>query len=334
MTAKNPAPTARRQRWGILAAAALGCLILFGALGCGRANGKSGDAPAPAPAFDAARAWKLLEAQVAIGPRPAGSNGAESTRKLIENALQTCGLSPEREGFQADTPAGKIDFCNVFADLSSDLEPSDQAPIVILVSHYDTKRMEGFVGANDAGSSTAVLLELARVLTQRIDRPVTYRFLFVDGEEAVREFWQDPDNRYGSRHHAQVIAGSALKSRVRAAVVIDMVGDRDLGLIKDTNSSPNLLACFFDAARELGLGQHVAVVTEPVLDDHLSFKEIGIPAVTLIDLRFGPDGTNAWWHTREDTLDKCSAESLDKIGRIVLAGLPRVERLIAASKGR
>ncbi len=309
-----------------------GCLLtLVGPAACSNATGQA-PVEEQLQVFDSARAWKLLENLVAIGPRPAGSPGAEQARVLIENQLSASGLHPEREAFEVDTPAGRLAMCNVYADLTASEGAEDKAPIVLLVSHYDTKRMEGFVGANDGGSSTAVLLELARTMAKLGGRRTTYRFVFVDGEEATREFWQDPDNCYGSRHHAQGLAASELRARVKAAVVIDMIGDKDLGLIEDFNSSPNLLACFFDAARAHGLGKHVAVLKEAVADDHLSFKNVGIASCVLIDLRYGPNGTNAWWHTTEDTLDKCAPESLRMAAEITLRGLRKVDDLIHKSK--
>jgi glutaminyl-peptide cyclotransferase len=282
--------------------------------------------PMSGPSFDAARAWKDLEALVAIGPRSSGSEGAEKTRQYIERELSAAGLEPKRQEFTEPTPldpAG-LAFCNVYADLAAKGDTKRTSDLILLVSHYDTKRLKPpFVGANDSGSSTAVLLELARVLAAQGPRQVTYRFLFVDGEEAVRDHWQDPDNCYGSRRHAAELPKSGDKNRVKAVVVIDMVGDKDLQIQRDTNSTSWLYECFAAAARKNGLGAHVDGEREPIADDHLSFTAIGLPAVTLIDLNYGPD--NSWWHTAEDTLDKCSQESLAAIGKIVLLGLPAVE---------
>jgi hypothetical protein len=286
-------------------------------------------APAPArssaaEAFDAQRAWKLLEEQVAIGPRPSGSAGAEATRVLIERELASYGLAPAREPFTGEAaPAQGVGFCNVFADLAA--EGGAGAPLVVLLSHYDTKRLsERFVGANDGASNTAVLLEIARVLAAGGPRKVAYRFLFADGEEAIRHDWQDPDNRYGSRHHAQRLKTSGEKARVKAVVVIDMVGDEDLKIQRDEYGTPWLYEAFAAAARANGLGAHVDGRRESIKDDHISFLEIGLPAITLIDLQYGPN--NSWWHTGADTLENCSAASLGAAGKIVLLGLANVEQ--------
>lgn len=282
-------------------------------------------------AFDDAAAWRHLEAQVALGPRPAGSSAAEALRAYLEGQLASYGLTPRREGFTADTPLGPIAMANVIAELPAFGEDGgrdggEEAPIVLLCSHYDTKRAEfEFVGANDSASSTAVLLEVARVLAQRRN-PVAYRIVFLDGEEAVRWTWEDPDNRYGSRHHAAELDRTGLAERVKACVLIDLVGDRDLRLTTDSNSDERLLEAFFGAARRAGLGRHVDGERMPVKDDHLSFMDIGIRSVDLIDFDFGPG--NSYWHSAQDTLERVSEESLGAIGRIVLLGLPAVEELV------
>ncbi len=280
------------------------------------------------PAFDAERAWRHLEVQVAAGPRPAGSPALETTRQYLEKELRSYGLTPLRESFKANTPVGEIAMTNVYADLVPKDAPANSV-MLILGSHYDTKRFEfPFVGANDGGSSTAVLLELARVIAAGEARPVTYRFLFLDGEEALRATWHDPDNRYGSKHHAAQLKASGAIPRVKAFVLLDMVGDKDLKIRRDQYSSPWLLEFFAGAARDNGLGAHVDGTLERVMDDHLSFLEYGVPSVDLIDFDYGPD--NAWWHTADDTLEHCSKASLATIGAIVLHGLPAVEERVRA----
>ena len=277
--------------------------------------------------FDSARAWRDLEKQLSFGPRPAGSAALDATRAWLEDELKKAGLEPRREPFRAPTPRGEVDFANIYADL--DAKGGDaQAPLVIFVSHFDTKRMDfPFVGANDAGSSTATLLELARGLAAAGPRTIALRFLFVDGEEAVRPQWIDPDNRYGSKHHAAQLKVRDERERTKAVIVLDMCGDRDLRFHRDPYSTAWLSELVFAAARREGLAAHVDGPRDAIADDHLSFLEVGIPALDLIDFSYGPE--NSWWHTHEDTLDKCSEQSLAITARIVLAALPELEKRLA-----
>ena len=302
----------RHSTPGAVRTAAL-CVTLFAC---------SNGAAAPPPSdFDSARAWRDVEAQVAIGSRPAGSEALERTRVWLEAELRAAGLEPVREAFTAQTPIGEIEMVNVYADLAA-MDPA--AELIVLCAHFESKLgIDGFVGANDGASGTAVVLELARVLAAGEPRSVTYRFLFVDGEEALRWEWHDPDNRYGSRHHVEQLVAAGLDQRVRACIVIDMVGDRELRLSRDSLSDPRLLEIFTRAAKAVGLGAFMRGPREEVRDDHLSFMAANIPSLDLIDLRYGPG--NSYWHTSRDTLDKCSAESLDVVGRIVLEALPMLE---------
>jgi hypothetical protein len=281
----------------------------------------SASTAAPPPtSFRADRAWTHLEAMVALGPRPAGSEALDRAREYIAAELESCGLAPVTEAFRSDTPAGEIEFANVWADIG----PED-APLVVLVTHIDTKRFEWtFVGANDSAAGTAALLELARALAGHGgEREVTYRILFVDGEESIREEWTDPDNRYGSRHHVRRLQESGEIRRVRACVLLDLVGDADLRLSTESYSDTALREIFFDAARRIGLGKHVGGPRREIKDDHLSFMAANIPSVDLIDFEYGPN--NAYWHDRRDTIENVSADSLGVVGRIVLAGLPALE---------
>ncbi len=289
----------------------------------------SGNAAPSAESFDQARAWKDLEAIVALGPRPPGSEALEKSRKYIERELSASGLSPVREGFEVKPPEGfkaakpveVFAMANVYADLRA-RDPA--AETVILCTHFDTKiSPDVFVGANDGGSGTAVLIELARELARGGPRELTYRFLFLDGEEALRWNWLGDDNTYGSRHHAAELKKSRLAEKVRCCVLLDMVGDKDLRFFRETYSDRRLNELFIEAATKAGLGAHVDGKHEEARDDHLSFMAVGIPSIDLIDFDYGPD--NAWWHSKEDTLDKCSAQSLSATGRIVLAALPGIE---------
>ena len=298
------------------------CAVLALAQACDTTA--AGHAPGLAADFDEQRAYALLERVVAIGPRPAGTVKGKEQRDMIAAELSGCGLTPVREAFEPKTPIGALSLENVYADIEGAPRGGSPPPIVILCTHFDTKRLGfEFVGANDAGSGTAVLLELARVLSKHPGE-VTWRLLFLDGEEAVRPQWVDPDNCYGSRHHAARLKETGLLPRVKACVLLDLVGDRDLRLTTELNSNRELLELFFGAARKNGLGQHVGGPALEISDDHLPFIAVGVPSVDLIDFDYGPD--NSLWHSPDDTLDKCSAASLGAIGRIVLHGLPALEQ--------
>jgi len=328
-----PLKLSARSGWiSALGALSTSCALACALCACTSACG--GSAPAAqvdASQFDAGRAWKLLEEQVALGPRPAGSEACEKTRALIERELAAAGLKPVREAFTGKTPSGDVAMANVWAELSASGPQPEQAPLVLIASHFDTKKVEfPFVGANDGGSSTAVLLELARVLAGGGPRSVAYRFVFFDGEEAVRFHWEDPDNCYGSRHHVAELQSKGELARVRALVLLDMIGDRDLRINRDSYSGSRLVDIFFGAARANGLAKYVDGPTLAVKDDHQPFLSAGIECIDLIDLDYGPD--NRWWHTAEDTLDKCSQESLSAIGRIVLLGLSGLESYVTSRK--
>ncbi|TAJ01962.1 MAG: M28 family peptidase [Planctomycetota bacterium] len=315
----------RRIHWAVLAfLCATWAAAACDATSQGQGQGANSVASMP---FDAARAWTHLEKQVALGPRPSGSPANDKLKAYLEDELRAVGLAPVRESFRAKTPVDETEFGNVYADVeAAPRKDGKPAPLVILGSHFDTKRIKDFefISANDAGSSTAVLLELARVLAAaRGKGPVAYRLLFIDGEEAVVE-WEGDDNCYGSRHHARALEKSGELARVKAFVLLDMVGDKELKLHTDTYSDAELQRIFFGAAKRIGLGAHVDGPRLEIRDDHLSFMNVGVKSVDLIDFSYGPN--NQHWHHAADTLDNCSKASLDAIGRIVLAGLPELER--------
>ncbi len=292
----------------------------------------AGNAMGGGTSFDEARAWKDLEHLVGLGPRPPGSDALEQTRVYLEQELSKAGLKPVRDAFEVPAPpegakkaAHAFALANVYADL---LSKDPKAETVILCTHFDTKiSSERFVGANDGGSGTAVLLELARVLAAGGPRDLSYRFLFLDGEEALRWEWAGDDNTYGSRHAAAELKKSGKAASVRCCILLDMVGDKDLRFENETYSNRRLAAIVTEAASEAGLSAHVDGRHMEVRDDHLSFMAVGIPSLDLIDFEYGPD--NAWWHSKDDTLDKCSAKSLGITGRIVLGSLPGIEHSFA-----
>jgi Zn-dependent M28 family amino/carboxypeptidase len=264
------------------------------------------------PPFDGTRALSHLEKIVAIGPRPAGSPGAEATRQYIKQQLAATGLTATEQAFDAQTPAGTLRMVNVSAVI-----PGPGTGRLIIAGHYDTKLYHDitFVGANDGGSSAAFLIELARAL-QGTRHTLPIELVFFDGEEAVVE-WQGTDNTYGSRHYvAQADRDGTLKD-IGALILVDMIGEHDVRLLRDTNSTPWLVDIFWSTARRMNRPEFSS--QEMVInDDHLPFLHAGIPAIDLIDLNYPA------WHTEGDTMDKVSASSLQAVGDVLLAALPDV----------
>jgi glutaminyl-peptide cyclotransferase len=287
------------------------------------ANAQGAAPRVDAPAFSGERAYEHVKRLVAFGPRPAGSKALAQARAYIVEQLSASGLKVTRDEWTADTPDGKVQMVNVEAEL-----PGESADAVVIAGHYDTKPFKDFrfVGANDGGSSTGALLELARALAGRRGH-FTYRFVFFDGEEAFCREWDEcgkpgaPDNTYGSRRYvSQVRARNQLK-RVRALILLDMMGYKNLELGRDDMSTPWLVDVLWQTARETGYAKQFVERAEGVGgDDHEPFLRAGVPSVDLIQLSTYPH-----WHTPEDTLDKIAPASLKAVGEVVLAGLPRIE---------
>jgi glutaminyl-peptide cyclotransferase len=285
-------------------ARALLVLMLVGGAGAGAAAESR---------FDGGAALRDLERLVAIGPRPAGSPGGRRAREYIVGELnKLAGVQVQVKPFDADTPHGRLAMANVIAVLRG-----RRPDVIMLAGHYDTKYFTTFrfVGANDGGSSAALLLELARRLAAQ-PRAYTYWLVWFDGEEA-RESWTDRDSLYGSRRLAAELARA--RRLPRAMILVDMIGDRDLDIRRETYSAPWLTDIVWDTAARLGHGRHFLREPLAVEDDHVPFLRLGVPATLLIDFDFPP------WHTAEDTLDKVSAESLAVVGEVILEALPSVE---------
>jgi len=280
--------------------------------------------PAALSCIDGARAMADVEKLAAIGARPPGSPGAETARQLIVDALRRSGLEPKRRDFTAYTPHpdfAKVELANITADLPG------PGGTVIVGGHFDAKLLPGvaFVGANDGGSSTAVLLEIARCLAAR-GAPSAVRLAFFDGEEALVS-WSDADSLYGSKRMAADLAASEERALVAAMVNVDMVGDRALKIFGETLSTPWVFAALERSAERLGHGALIGGPRAAIEDDHVPFLRIGVPAADLIDFEYGPaPGSNDYWHTAADTPDKLSAESLAAVARIVVGALPELSR--------
>ena len=294
----------------VAAAAALGAVVAA-------ANGA---AQAPA-GFDGGRAYEHLRQVVAFGPRPAGSAALASTRGYIKKQLADIGIQAVEQAFDADTPVGRIHMVNLIARI-----PGASPDRIVFAGHYDTKlfREFRFVGANDAGSSTAFLIEWARVMKAR-KNPFTVELLFLDGEEATVE-WGGTDRTYGSRHYVEVAQREKTLASLRALILVDMIADRNLTIRRESASTPWLTEAIWAAAKRLKRTDAFLDSSAEIEDDHLPFLQAGVPAVDIID---GPDDYPPW-HTAGDTLDKVSARSLQTVGDVLLEALPAIEKRLAS----
>lgn len=271
--------------------------------------------------FDPPKAFNHIRSQVNFGPHWAGSPAIKEVRNYLTQELASYGLTVHQDAFMAQTPNPKfptVEMVNLIAEI-----PGKKKDIVILASHYDTKWFpeEDFLGANDGGSSTGVLLELARVLAKS-NPEYTLWLVFFDGEEAMNIEWQGTDHTYGSTHLLNKLRIEKKLSNIRAMVLLDMIGDKELNICRDESSTGWLKNIIYSTAEELGYQKSFPNETCDIEDDHTPFLRAGVAAVDIIDFDYGPD--NDFWHTQEDSLDKISVESLKIVGNTVLNSLPKI----------
>ena len=279
-------------------------------------SGLSGCARTEAPiweTFSGDKALTQVQSLVDLGPRPPGSAALEKARDYIQKQLKNFGWETRRQVFSEDTPRGKKEFVNLIARYAGKDSKTGSEPIFLLCSHYDTKQFDQikFVGANDGGSSTGLLLEMARVLGQRADLAGKVELVFFDGEEAFENFSQT-DGIYGSRYFAKELVRSGSAKQYRGGILFDMVGDAGLDITLPLDSPLQMAHDIFAAADALNVRNHFTYFDASVTDDHSPLNGIGIPTIDLIDFDF------AWWHTADDTMDKLSAQSLQTVGRVAL----------------
>lgn len=298
------------ERWACLSAAVLVCA-------CGARQLEA--APRELPAFNGGRAFDDLKRLVAFGPRPSGSKPLAAARQWMIGELRQTGARVEQDRFTASTPIGPLEMANLVAKF-----PGAQPEVVIVAGHYDTARIPHvpFLGANDGGSSAALLLELGRGLAGH-KFPFSVWLVFFDGEEAAQQ-WSDADSLYGSRHFVQQLSASGGLGRVRAMILVDMVGDANLEIYRDANSTPWLTDIIFTAAHRLGYGKVFLNEKQAYGDDHIPFVNSGVAAADLLG-NVGPatpsSSFGSYWHTARDTVEHCRAASLTMVGRVVIAAL-------------
>jgi glutaminyl-peptide cyclotransferase len=273
------------------------------------------DTPAPEKTggFDGKRAFADVAKQVDFGPHPSGSQTIAQVQDYILSELSSGGCTADIDAFNADTPAGQIAMKNILVKI-----PGERAGIILLATHYDTKKLDNFVGADDGGSSTAVMLELARLLCAQRGRYAVW-IAFFDGEEAVNREWKDPDNRYGSRQMAAKLAMSGDLAKIRALLLADIVGSRELRIKRDANSDKALTDLVWAAAKNMGYSGVFVNDPTAIEDDHQSFSTRGVRTVDVIDLEI------PYWHTPQDTLDKVSSKSLAVVGHVFVESIKQLQ---------
>jgi glutaminyl-peptide cyclotransferase len=286
--------------------------------------------PSTPPAFDSNKAYEHLRQMVLIGPRPAGSAPLHQTRAYITRQLAAAGITVQEMPFAAQTPLGEVNMVNLVVKL-----PGRRTDRVLITGHYDTKlfREFPFVGASDGASSAAMLIELARVLKGQ-PHEFTYEFVWFDGEEAFCHDWDEcknpdgPDNTYGSRYYVAAAKKANALSSIKAMVLLDMVGGRDLKLRKDGEFAAAWLNdIVWATAKKMGHSETFIDLPGDVGgDDHQPFSLAGIPTIDLIDLHDYPQ-----WHTKDDDLNHVSARSLQIVGDVLLAALPDIEKRLMRS---
>jgi Peptidase family M28 len=259
--------------------------------------------------FSGEKALAHVQRLVDFGPRPSGSEAIEKSRQYIEDQLRRSSWQVTRQAFTDDTPRGKVQFVNLIAQFRGQ---GNAAPLFLLCSHYDTKTFDAikFVGANDGGSSTGLLLELARVIGQHPNLAAKIELVFFDGEEAYDHF-SETDGLYGSRYFARQLPGSSAK-QFRGAILFDMVGDRSLDVTLPADSPPEIARGIFAAAEALKLRSYFTYLDREMIDDHSPLNATGIPTIDVIDFDY------PWWHTADDTMDKLDAKSLRTVGAVAL----------------
>jgi glutaminyl-peptide cyclotransferase len=267
--------------------------------------------PETAPTINAARAMQYTKEVVGFGARPIGSANHKKLEAYIVGHLK--GDQVEDDAFTADTVEGKFPVRNIIAKF-----PGSKDGIIVIAGHYDTVyplRNTKFVGANDGGSSTAILLEIANQLRGRKRDGYSVWLVWTDAEEAVKQ-WSDTDSVYGSRHLAARWQQDGTIRKIKAFLLADMIGDADLNIERESNSTPWLEDLIYDAATKLGYQSHFYARTLDIQDDHLPFVRLGVPCADIIDLDYGYG--NVFHHSVEDTMDKLSPKSMQIVGDVIL----------------
>jgi Zn-dependent M28 family amino/carboxypeptidase len=274
--------------------------------------------------FDGAKAYEYARDFAGIGPRWPTGQGHAKAEAFIQHQFQHDQL--EEDTFMADTPIGPVNLHNFIVRF-----PGKKPGIIVLGSHYETNyplRNINFVGANDGASTTGLLMAIAdrlRAQTAAGKQLEGYSvwLVFFDGEEAFQS-WSQSDSTYGSRHLAAKWDRDGTLKKIKAFLLTDMIGDKDLDIQHETNSTPWLVDLVRQSAHKFGDDRYFFKTDEPVEDDHLPFVKRGVPSIDIIDLDYGPN--DSFHHTAQDTMDKVSARSLTIDGDVIFETIRLIDQ--------
>jgi glutaminyl-peptide cyclotransferase len=276
--------------------------------------------------FDGAKALEYARQFVAIGPRWPTGPGHVKAEEFLRNHFQGNHDQLEEDTFTADTPIGPVPMRNFIVRF---LGKKNGA--IVLGTHYETNyplRNIGFVGANDGGSTTGLLMAIGDRLHaqtaggKKLDGYSVW-LVFFDGEEAINS-WTNSDSTYGSRHLAARWGRDGTLAGIKAFMLADMIGDKDLDIQREDNSAGWLVSLVSQAAKMFGYERYFFQRDMSIGDDHLPFVERGVPSIDLIDLDYGPN--NSYHHTAQDTMDKISARSLTIDGDVFMETIRLIDQ--------
>lgn len=306
----------------------------------GSSSSVKADAPLPAPrvgasseaappasetgGFDGQKAYEQVAKLVAFGPHPPASDAIHGVQNYIRSQLKSFGCATDEDAFNAQTPIGTLAMDNIVAKV-----PGNGEGIILLLTHYDTLRLDNFVGAEDSGSSTGLMLEMARNLCSQPKRADGVWIAFLDGEEAQvvtdgQAQWSDADSVYGSRELAARLAVSGNLKKVKAVILADMIGQKNLEIPRESTSTRWLTDLVWQTADRLGYKDIFVSREEAVSDDHGPFLSRNVPATDIID--YSGYVSLGYWHTPQDTLDKVSPRSLAIVGYVILESVAELQK--------
>ena len=278
-----------------------GAALLLSPMGRAQGRGVSG-----------AEVMRLTQAYVNAAPkRYVGSPGHAAAEEFIKDQFK-----PEvakgnfvDDKFTARTPIGPLTMHNLIVKF-----PGKKDGIIVLASHYETNywlKDIHFVGANDGACTTALLIALGQYYREHPPQGYSVWLLFTDGEESINKEWTDSDSLYGTRHIAAKWSGDGTLGKIKAFVLADMIGWKNLNIDKETNSTAWLLELEAKAGRDTGHSKYLFKESQAIQDDHLPFVQRGVPSLDVIDFQYGTAADpEAFHHTEQDTMDKLSVGSL------------------------